>query len=101
MCGICGVYNAWSGEPVAPDLIGRMTRLIAHRGPDESGSHLDGAAGLGAARLSIVDLTGGHQPMSNETGDVWVVSNGEIWNYKALRHELTFRDHAFRTQSDT
>ncbi len=101
MCGVCGVYNAWSAEPVSPDLIRCMTRLIAHRGPDDTGAYLDGPAGLGFARLSIIDLGGGHQPMSNETGDIWVVFNGEIWNYKPLRQELTARGHVFRTQSDT
>src|SRR5260221_13570958 len=97
MCGICGVYNAWSGEPVSPELVERMTHLIAHRGPDDTGAYLDGPAGLGFARLSIIDLDGGHQPMSNETGDVWAVFNGEIWNYKGLPQELTARGHLFRT----
>jgi asparagine synthase (glutamine-hydrolysing) len=101
MCGICGVYNAWSEEPVSSELISHMTRLIAHRGPDDTGAYLDGPAGLGFARLSIIDLDSGHQPMSNETGDVWVVFNGEIWNYKGLRQELTAKGHLFRTQSDT
>jgi len=78
-----------------------MTRLIAHRGPDDNGAYLDGALGLGFARLSIIDLSGGHQPMSNETGDVWIVFNGEIWNYQALRKELIEKGHAFRTNSDT
>src|SRR5213082_2211196 len=78
-----------------------MTRLISHRGPDESGVHLEGAVGLGITRLSIIDLSGGHQPMSNETGDIWVVLNGEIWNYKELRKELIERGHQFRTNSDT
>lgn len=101
MCGICGIYNAHSGEPVSPQLIAEMTRLIAHRGPDDKGAHLDGALGLGFARLSIIDLNNGHQPMSNETGDVWVVFNGEIWNYKDLRKELSEKGHVFRTHSDT
>ena len=89
MCGICGVYNMQSGEPVSRALIERMTALIDHRGPDDSGFHLDDNLALGFARLSIIDLSGGHQPMCNETGDVWVVLNGEIWNYKALRQTLT------------
>jgi asparagine synthase (glutamine-hydrolysing) len=78
-----------------------MTRLIAHRGPDDSGLHLDGPLGLGFARLSIIDLGGGHQPMCNETGDIWLVFNGEIWNYKTLRQELLNQGHQFRTNSDT
>ena len=101
MCGICGVYNAQSGEPVSSQLIERMTRLIAHRGPDDSGSYFDGPVGLGFARLSIIDLSGGHQPMCNENGDVWIVFNGEIWNYKTLRQELLEKGHHFRTHSDT
>lgn len=101
MCGICGVYNAQSNEPVPQELIERMTHLISHRGPDDDGAYHDGAVGLGFARLSIIDLSGGHQPMSNETGDVWIVFNGEIWNYKALRKELLEKGHQFRTNSDT
>ncbi|GLV57023.1 asparagine synthetase B [Dictyobacter sp. S3.2.2.5] len=101
MCGICGIYNARSGEPVSPQLIDSMTRLIAHRGPDDSGAHIDGPLGLGFARLSIIDLSGGHQPMCNETGDIWIVFNGEIWNYKELRKTLQEKGHVFQTSSDT
>ncbi|HZR41867.1 MAG TPA: asparagine synthase (glutamine-hydrolyzing) [Ktedonobacteraceae bacterium] len=101
MCGICGVFNAHSGEPVSPQVIEQMTHLIAHRGPDDSGSYFDGPVGLGFARLSIIDLSGGHQPMCNETGDVWVVFNGEIWNYKTLRKDLIEKGHQFRTNCDT
>ena len=101
MCGICGVYNARREELVPRSLIERMTSIISHRGPDERGVYLDGAVGLGIVRLSIIDLSGGHQPISNETGDVWVVFNGEIWNYKELRKELTEKGHHFCTNSDT
>src|SRR6266702_85502 len=101
MCGICGVFNLQSGEPVSRDLIAQMTDLISHRGPDESGMYLDGPVGLGSTRLSIIDLSNGHQPISNETGDVWIVFNGEIWNYKALRKEFLEKGHRFRTNSDT
>ncbi|GAC1380558.1 MAG: asparagine synthase (glutamine-hydrolyzing) [Ktedonobacteraceae bacterium] len=101
MCGICGVYNARSGEPVSQELIEQMNCLICHRGPDDSGTYLDGAVGLGSTRLSIIDLSGGHQPMSNESEDIWVVFNGEIWNYKALRKDLIEKGHHFRTHSDT
>lgn len=101
MCGICGVYNAQSAEPVSTQLLEQMTRLIAHRGPDDSGFHVDEPVGLGFARLSIIDLSGGHQPMCNETGDVWIIFNGEIWNYKRLRTELQEKGHQFRTNSDT
>lgn len=78
-----------------------MRQLIAHRGPDDSGMHLDGPLGFGFARLSIIDLSGGHQPMTNETGDIWLVFNGEIWNYKTLRQQLIEKGHQFRTNSDT
>jgi asparagine synthase (glutamine-hydrolysing) len=78
-----------------------MNHSISHRGPDESGVFLDGNVGLGSVRLSIIDLGGGHQPMSNETGDIWIVFNGEIWNYKPLRRELIEKGHRFRTNSDT
>lgn len=101
MCGICGMYNLRSREPVSRELIERMTHLISHRGPDDSGVYLAADLGLGFARLSIIDLSGGHQPMSNETGDIWIVFNGEIWNYKTLRKELIEKGHRFRTNSDT
>ena len=101
MCGICGMFNGQSGEPVSRELMEHMTSLISHRGPDESGIYLDGAVGLGSTRLSIIDLGGGHQPMSNETGDIWLVFNGEIWNYRLLRKELIEKGHHFRTNSDT
>lgn len=101
MCGICGVYNGRSGEPVPQRLIEEMMRLITHRGPDDNGSYMDGALGLGFVRLSIIDLSGGHQPMCNETGDVWISYNGEIWNYKELRKELLEKGHTFKTNCDT
>src|SRR5216110_792357 len=101
MCGICGVYNMQSGEPVSWELVEHMSELIAHRGPDDRGVYLDGNLGLGFTRLSIIDLSGGHQPMCNETGEIWVVFNGEIWNFKTLRQELLEKGHHFRTSSDT
>ena len=101
MCGICGVYNRQSGEPVSHQLIAEMTSSISHRGPDDRGIHLDNTLGLGFARLSIIDLNGSSQPMSNENGDVWLVFNGEIWNYKELRSEMLEKGHQFRTKGDT
>jgi asparagine synthase (glutamine-hydrolysing) len=101
MCGICGVYNKQSGKPVSSQLIEEMTSHISHRGPDDNGIYLDNNLGLGFARLSIIDLSGSSQPMANETGDVWLVFNGEIWNYKELRAELLEKGHQFRTQGDT
>lgn len=101
MCGICGVYNVGNDAPVPHNQISAMIQLIAHRGPDDSGIYLDGPLGLGFARLSIIDLSGGHQPMCNETGDIWIVFNGEIWNYQQLRKDLLAKGHQFKTQSDT
>src|SRR5258708_37778871 len=101
MCGICGIYMSRGDEAISPQTIDYMIKLLAHRGPDDSGAHIDGPIGLGFARLSIIDLSGGHQPMCNETGEIWIVFNGEIWNYKALRKELIEKGHHFRTTSDT
>lgn len=100
MCGICGIYNARSGAPVAPGLLEQMACLLTHRGPDDQGIYLDGEVGLACRRLSIIDLPGGQQPISNETGDIWLVFNGEIWNYRTLRAELSASGHTFRTQGD-
>jgi asparagine synthase (glutamine-hydrolysing) len=100
MCGICGIYNAHSEEPVSANLIEQMMKLLEHRGPDDQGLYLEKEIGLGFRRLSIIDLTGGNQPISNETDDIWVVFNGEIWNYRSLREELRAQGHIFRTQGD-
>lgn len=100
MCGICGVYNAGSAEPVGAGQIERMMRALEHRGPDDRGLYLANEIGLGFRRLSILDLAGGNQPLANETGDTWLVFNGEIWNYRSLRSELQARGHAFRTLGD-
>src|SRR4051812_45655142 len=101
MCGICGQFNFVREEPVDEETIQRMTRTMFHRGPDDEGYFLSGAVGLGFRRLSIIDLGGGHQPMSDAEAAVWVVFNGEIYNYKELRAELEGKGHRFRTQSDT
>lgn len=100
MCGICGVYNLQSRKPVASELIERMMHRLEHRGPDDQGMYLTEEVGLGFRRLSIIDLATGQQPISNETGDVWLVFNGEIWNYRTLREELRARGHIFRTHGD-
>ncbi len=96
MCGIAGIIGF---EDKA--LLRRMCKTIAHRGPDDEGFFFDKGVGLGHRRLSIIDLAGGHQPMSNEDGSVWVVFNGEIFNFRELRRELEGRGHRFRTNSDT
>src|SRR5438876_157618 len=101
MCGICGQFNFASDEPVEPTTVRRMTDTIVHRGPDDEGYFISGPIGLGFRRLSIIDLAGGHQPMSDAEETVWVIFNGEIYNYRELRAELQSKGHEFRTNSDT
>jgi asparagine synthase (glutamine-hydrolysing) len=101
MCGICGQFNFIRTEPVEPATIRRMTKTIVHRGPDDEGYFISGPVGLGFRRLSIIDLAGGHQPMSDAEETVWVIFNGEIYNYRELRAELQAKGHQFRTNSDT
>src|SRR5579872_1239320 len=101
MCGICGQFNFGSAEPIDRRTIEAMTRSMVHRGPDDEGFHIDGQIGFGFRRLSIIDLGGGHQPMSDVEESVWVIFNGEIYNFIELRRELESRGHVFRTQSDT
>jgi asparagine synthase (glutamine-hydrolysing) len=101
MCGICGIYHFRQDRPANPATVRGMARAIAHRGPDDEGFHFDGALGLGFRRLSIIDLEGGHQPMSDADETVWVVFNGEIYNFENLRRKLEERGHRFRTRSDT
>ena len=101
MCGICGQYNFGSLEPVRRGDIEAMTRTLIHRGPDDEGYYVAGPLGFGFRRLSIIDLGGGHQPMSDQEESVWVVFNGEIYNFPELRRELEGHGHVFRTNSDT
>jgi asparagine synthase (glutamine-hydrolysing) len=101
MCGVCGIYNFGSRAPVAQRLLEAMTECMVHRGPDDDGSLLDGDLGLGMRRLSIIDLAGGAQPILSESGDVAVVLNGEIYNFRELRTRLESHGHIFRTKSDT
>ena len=101
MCGICGKLNFDRQEPVDPGLLERMMDLIRHRGPDGDGVYRSGPAGLGHRRLSIIDLSTGDQPMSNEDGTVWVVYNDEIYNFPELRTELQARGHKFKSTTDT
>ena len=101
MCGIIGVLNR-NAEPVPAGLLKRMTDIIAHRGPDSEGHYTDGPVGFGHRRLSIIDLSPhGHQPMANETGDVVIVFNGEIYNFQKLRVDLESHGHQFHSQTDT
>jgi asparagine synthase (glutamine-hydrolysing) len=100
MCGISGVLKL-DGGPADRDQLGRMIARLRHRGPDASGIHIAGAAGLAHARLSIIDLQGGAQPMSSTDGRLWITFNGEIFNYIELREELLGKGHRFATRSDT
>jgi asparagine synthase (glutamine-hydrolysing) len=100
MCGIAGLFNL-DGAAVAPESLRGMIRMLSHRGPDDTGFHAENGVGLAHARLSIIDLAGGHQPMSNEDGSLWITFNGEIFNYLELREELLGRGHKFVTRSDT
>jgi asparagine synthase (glutamine-hydrolysing) len=101
MCGICGQLNFGSLEPVRRRDIEAMTNTLIHRGPDDEGYYITGPLGLGFRRLSIIDVRGGHQPMSDQEESVWVVFNGEIYNFPELKHELEGYGHVFRTKSDT
>ncbi len=101
MCGICGQFNYKTLKPVSQEKIERMTSSMAHRGPDDEGYYLSGPIGLGFRRLSIIDLKSGHQPMSDDTGKIWVVFNGEIYNFPELRRELEGSGYRFQTRSDT
>ncbi|GJQ36830.1 MAG: asparagine synthetase B [Anaerolineaceae bacterium] len=101
MCGIAGTLNLGSGPPVDPEMVYSMLEAIRHRGPDENGVFSNDRVGLGSARLSIIDLAGGRQPIHNEDATIWVVFNGEIYNYVELRRELESAGHVFSTQSDT
>ena len=100
MCGIAGAVWNEPEKAVEPAVLQRMIDVLAHRGPDGEGKYCEGAA-LGHRRLAIIDLAGGRQPMSNEDGTVWVVLNGEIYNFRQLREQLEAAGHRFRTQSDT
>ena len=102
MCGIAGIVDWEKGiGPEDRAILARMTRALVHRGPDDEGLHFDAHAALGFRRLSIIDVAGGHQPLSNEDGSVWIVFNGEIYNYRELRDWLAQRGHTFRTHTDT
>ncbi|MBI5624569.1 MAG: asparagine synthase (glutamine-hydrolyzing) [Elusimicrobia bacterium] len=100
MCGICGVTSL-SGEPADRAVVARMRAALAHRGPDDEGEHFDAGLGLGFRRLSILDLPGGHQPMSTPDGGLTIVFNGEIYNHLELRKGLADSGTAFKTRSDT
>ena len=101
MCGICGQYNFGDQSPVRLPDIKAMMDSIAHRGPDDAGHYIAGPLGFGFRRLSIIDLALGHQPMADQEESVWVVFNGEIYNFQELRSELQSCGHVFKTNCDT
>ncbi len=101
MCGIAGVINYYEKRDVPKQLVEKMVASLEHRGPDDVGIHVKENVGLGIRRLSIIDLDTGHQPISNEDNSIYVVYNGEIYNFKALRDELQQKGHTFKTNTDT
>src|SRR4051812_12756096 len=101
MCGICGAVWTEPKNALASEHVEAMMNRIAHRGPDDAGVFRDNHAALGFRRLAIVDLAGGHQPLSNEDGTIWTVFNGEIYNFPTLRRRLEARGHTLRTHGDT
>ncbi|MBN1938924.1 MAG: asparagine synthase (glutamine-hydrolyzing) [Candidatus Aminicenantes bacterium] len=101
MCGICGFVDSGGVGPGAEALLKRMTDAIVHRGPDDEGFFVDGQAALGMRRLSIIDLATGHQPIHNEDRTVWIVFNGEIYNFPEIKKDLEGRGHSFYTNADT
>src|SRR5215471_4499001 len=100
MCGIYGVIELRQGRRPADQILNRMGNVIIHRGPDDFGHYVKDELAFGMRRLSIIDVAGGHQPISNETGTVWVICNGEIYNFKELRRDLEARGHLFGCDSD-
>jgi len=100
MCGIHGIFNL-DAQRVAPETLSAMGNVTRHRGPDDEGMHIDGDCGIAMRRLSIIDLAGGHQPLSNVEETLWLVCNGEIYNYRELRAELQAKGYRFKTASDS
>src|SRR5215831_4872277 len=101
MCGICGIFCFDPSSRVEGDSLEAMNQQIVHRGPDDIGTYLQGNVGLAMRRLSIIDVQSGHQPLTNEGGNIWIVYNGEIYNHEELRKDLESRGHHYRTRSDT
>src|SRR5882757_8885470 len=101
MCGIAGIIGNDRSYLADVADVHRMCQTIVHRGPDDEGTYVKGRVALGMRRLSIVDLSTGHQPIHNEDRTIWVVFNGEIYNFPELRPELENRGHRFYTQTDT
>src|SRR5574338_503753 len=100
MCGICGISHSDRRRPER-GVLEKMNAALAHRGPDSDGFHLDAGIGLAMRRLAIIDVSGGDQPISNEDGSVWIIFNGECYNYPDMRAELERRGHHLATATDT
>ena len=101
MCGIVGIVHSEIKGAVDPGLLRLMNNSLRHRGPDDEGYWINRNVGLGMRRLSVIDLEGGYQPLSNEEGNVWTVFNGEIYNFRQLQEELRGKGHRFKSRSDT
>ena len=101
MCGICGIATTSADPAIPADILSRMCREIVHRGPDDEGLFVADCIGLANRRLSIIDIEGGHQPLANEDGSIWIAYNGEAYNFPEVRDELIGRGHAFKTRTDT
>src|SRR6476660_180899 len=101
MCGICGIFEPDNKTVIDRALVKRMADTISHRGPDDEGFYCGPGIGLGHRRLSIIDLAGGHQPLSNEDDTIWIAFNGEIYNFEELNRRYLSAGHRFKTRSDT
>ncbi|HTP36075.1 MAG TPA: XrtA/PEP-CTERM system amidotransferase [Candidatus Acidoferrales bacterium] len=101
MCGICGIFEPGREAAIEQCAVKKMADAIRHRGPDDEGYYCAPGIGLGHRRLSIIDLTGGHQPLSNEDGTIWIAFNGEVYNFEELNRQYLSAGHTFRTRSDT
>src|ERR1019366_8495554 len=101
MCGICGIFESGSEAIVRRATLKAMADQLRHRGPDDEGFYSCAGVGLAHRRLSIIDLAGGHQPLSNEDGSVWIVFNGEVYNFEELNRRYLSSDPTFRPRSDT
>ena len=101
MCGIVGILGQQSADPAGREFLERMCASINHRGPDDRGMLITNSAAIGMQRLSVIDIEGGHQPISNEDGSIHVVYNGEIYNYRELRSLCEALGHRFSTNADT
>src|SRR5205823_7642023 len=96
MCGIAGKFNFDATQPIDQERLAAMTTAVTHRGPDSAGYYVGSGIGFGFRRLSIIDLATGNQPLSNEDQTIWVIFNGEIYNFAGLREELESAGHQFR-----